>query len=576
VTSTARRWAVSLAAAVGAVCCLVGYYAAGVTYYRAYRIPQGTGIDLLLPEEFTFLGMFAAAGGMAAVLCWLALRGWTGLERAAYRLRDAGWTSALLLATLTLLLSGALRVLVVRHQAVTDDEHTYRFIAQTLRTGSLAAPSPGGDLEFFLEQFVVVDEVRRFGKYPIGHPLGLLLGQVLGFGSVYGSVCAAAGVLLVFETGRRMFGRGTALLAAALYALSPAVLFTGATLLSQTTSTLLTAAATAALARGTAPGSLAVAGVALGLATLARPMPCLLVVAMVATWLLGQRCGARALAAFLVPSGLVSALVLVTNWAQSGHPLSTGYQVFHGLEGGARGTLAMFLAGSAANVTLSFVGNAFRLNAWLFGSPFSLAAVLAAPFRGAGPLLLWGTVASELAYRVLSPKVGVGITGPQYMMEAVPAMCLLAASALAREPVRRGLGGVAGVAGAVLATVVVSTTFFVPPRLRDLAISAAAQEVSARLVAARPAPRVVVFHRTVVPVDSGLSWAYFPRCNAPSLDDDVLFLYLPRRPDAVGQALEMSARRFPDRPAFVLDVRASPPALVPLAAWQDPLAVHQP
>src|SRR5436190_1464178 len=77
-------------------------------------------------------------------------------------------------------LCALIRTEVLRHAVVSDDEHAYQFIAQTLRRGALTAPSPGSDLAFFREQFVVLTPTARFGKYPIGHPLLLAAGQALG------------------------------------------------------------------------------------------------------------------------------------------------------------------------------------------------------------------------------------------------------------------------------------------------------------------------------------------------------------------------------------------------------------
>ena len=64
--------------------------------------------------------------------------------RAPLALREGRLASALAgRGTLSCASSGSGWALRARPRVVTDDEHTYRFIAQTLRTGALIAPSPG-------------------------------------------------------------------------------------------------------------------------------------------------------------------------------------------------------------------------------------------------------------------------------------------------------------------------------------------------------------------------------------------------------------------------------------------------
>src|SRR4029077_95908 len=95
---------------------------------------------------------------------------------------------------------------VLGHAVITDDEHVYRFIAQTLRTGSFVAPSPKEDLVFFQEQFVVLDESVRYGKYPIGHPLLLALGQAVGAEGFVLPAITALLALALARLGRTLFG----------------------------------------------------------------------------------------------------------------------------------------------------------------------------------------------------------------------------------------------------------------------------------------------------------------------------------------------------------------------------------
>jgi hypothetical protein len=73
----------------------------------------------------------------------------------------------------------------------------------------------------------------------------------------------------------------------------------------------------------------------------------------------------------------------------------------------------------------------------------------------------------------------------------------------------------------------------------------------------------VVFHDGIVPWWTRLSWAYYPRCNSPQLDDDVLYLHH----DVGGDLEEARAfwrRRFPDRSAWLFQYVDGRPRLLPL------------
>ena len=173
------------------------------------------------------------------------------------------------------------------------------------------------------------------------------------------------------------------------------------------------------------------------------------------------------------------------------------------------------LAARAMSVAAALVRESF----WLFGWPLSLVPCLFAG-RVPRPWLSWGVLGAELAYRLAAPKAGVGGAGPLYLFEAVPVLCLLAALGI----VRLGRGEAAprvpalrtGLTPALLALTVVSLAMFVPPKLQDLRRMGAAQLEVGRHLRARGIAGAVVFHEGVVPPWTGLSWAYFPRHNAPA------------------------------------------------------------
>jgi hypothetical protein len=545
---------------------IAGFHVLGRAY-DGWRVPQGFGMTHLLPEEVRLLAVFLALGTVALVGLATALLhtrvpdAGLALGRAASRrlpLVAAG-------AALAVLVGGVfVGTALLRDTVVTDDESAYRLIARTLRLGKLVAPSPGTDLEFFREQFVVLTPDRRYAKYPIGHPALLAAGQVVGAERLVVPIVSALTAFPLVLLARHIYGPGVAVAAAALFASSPQVVLTAGTLLSQPLSMLLATAATFFLLSERGTRGLLPAGVLLGFALHVRPLPGALFAVVAVVWLLVTRREPwpRLLLYFGGPVAVGAAGLLVVNAAQAGGPLNSGYQDFHGTGGGAGGIGAL-LGGSSWMVAMSLAAAAARLLAWHTGWPFApLAAASAPPASGRG--LVVGMVGAEIAYRVISPKAGVGITGPVYMLEAVPFFCLLGAGGLLALARRRG-GGERTAASVVLAGAVVNAAMFVPVQIDTISRSAAAHRVLPRLLRQAGVSRAVVFHNGAVPLGAGWSWAYYPPFNGPLLDDDVLHLWMPD-PSLAPAAREVWQRRFPDRPAFWFTYEPQGPRLLQLEA----------
>jgi Dolichyl-phosphate-mannose-protein mannosyltransferase len=563
-----------LLAALAALAAL-SYASVGRVFYDGFHVPQGTGMTHLVPEENTFLLMFIVFGGLALMGLTGALSG-TGVVAALTGMLRAQamrpWPCAMGAAVMAMLASAAVGHFVLGHEAVTDDEHTYQFIAQTLRTGSLRAPSPGTDLSFFREQFVVLTPEARYGKYPVAYPLLLALGQAVGAQGWVGPALTAAIVLCLYVVGAALFDPTVALVAVALAAASPQIVLTGATTLSQPASAACLLGALAALAvaerraeGGTeAVGLLAAAGALLGWGIFVRPLPGVLFAAAAGLHLLWQwrarpwskRIGAAA--AYGVPAAAGVALILLQNRAQSGRFLTSGYQTFHAMGEGQAGILA-FLGGGTADIAMSLAAALARILVWAFGWP--LAPLLAvAAWRLPRTGLLWSMVGAALVYRVLSPKAGVSPTGPVYLYEIVPVLAVLAAAG-ALIVARRT--GTARVAALLVAGLVVSFSMFLPGRLADLALMGLAQRTPHVLLARKGVHHALVFQDAIVPWATRLSWAYYPRHNSPALDDDILFLHVDPS-QSLSAAREMWERRYPDRSAWWFDYAQGAPRLVPL------------
>jgi len=563
-----------LAGLVLALFAILGYDAAGRRFYRGYALPQGYGMDHLLPEELSQIALFLGFGALAMIGLIAALAGSAPAQSAVGLFRQAArrvGALAGLTAAWVFLASWAVSRFVLGHAAISDDEHVYHFIAQTLRTGSLTAPSPGQDLPFFQEQFVVLSEGVRYGKYPIGHPLLLAIGQAVGAEKLVVPALTALLAFALLRLGVTLFSAAPTALALLLLAVSPQVVLTGATLLAQPASAACLALGLAALFTGGRRRNLwlVLSGILFGYGVLIRPLPGALFVPVALLYLATERtqegtgwARARRAALFVAPVVLCVAAFLLVNRLQAGSALTTGYQAFHQTGEGAPGLLRVF-GGDFGVTALSVVGSLLRLNVWLLGWPVSLLFCFF-PSRDPRLKALWGMVAAEAAYRLASPKVGIGGVGPIYLFEVVPLLLLLSAAGL----VWLARGGLvapwrllrpAGLASVVLAGVVTCGAMFLPYRLADLRRMAAAQLVLPRMLAERGITNALVFHDGIVPPWTGLSWAYYPPCNSPGLDDSILHLRMWKQPMA---GYELWKRRFPQRSAWWFGYREGKPALL--------------
>ncbi len=117
-----------------------------------------------------------------------------------------------------------------------EDEVAYLFQARTLARGDLVISTPEPRRAFW--QPFVVDYAptgMRFGKYTIGWPLHLAVGESMGQAWVINAFFGAMTVALAYRLGREIFDEDTGLIAAALTAFSPAALLLNASLMGHTT-----------------------------------------------------------------------------------------------------------------------------------------------------------------------------------------------------------------------------------------------------------------------------------------------------------------------------------------------------
>lgn len=159
-----------------------------------------------------------------------------------------------------------------------EDEITYTWQAKAIARGQLLVPSPPCP-ECFLVPFVVDVNGYRFGKYPLGFPVVLALGEILDIRWLINPILAGVCVWLTYRLVKKLLDEKTALLAAFLLAASPFFLMNAASLLAHPLSLFLALTFVLAwLDSLNQPAKIPVwltvitAGISLGLLALTRPL----------------------------------------------------------------------------------------------------------------------------------------------------------------------------------------------------------------------------------------------------------------------------------------------------------------
>lgn len=559
-----------------AVLCVRGFYGAS-EFYRYFEIVYGIGLHNIHSAELVYFMWFLFFGGIAAVFSAVGLYK-TELPVKAARVFEkaaAGraWPPILLLVSVFGAVV-AFRAFILKDAPIADDESTYVFIAKTLLHGRLTNPIPE-DKAFFANQFVVMNDHGWFGKYPVGHPLLLAAGEALGTHYLVGPLITCFALWVTYLIGLKMFDRKTALLCMCLLATSPHFLWTGATLLSQTTSTLcmlLGVLFTIFFHESKRARFGFAAGFFFAYAIAARPLPgVLFIFAAFAVAVFQKQKGAaffrhlKSNARYLAPVALLGAaavaFLLFVNFKQTGDILKSGYHAVHGAGMGVT-------TEKSGQTALSVAGSLLRQNFWLFGWPLSLLFVWFMP-KNRYRLLVVSMIAAEYLYRVLAPKTVVSTTGPIYVTEIVPLLALATAAGmieLKKKLEKKGFANAGkGIVSVVCASAVISLMCFWPVHLRSIKRGSDVWAAPFETLKAQNIDKALIFADNMAFPRLGVTWAYFPPNPSPSLDDDILFVRIPKDAPSVLSAMwDFKKRRYPDRPAWVLQFLDAKPTLIPL------------
>ncbi|MBC8332923.1 MAG: glycosyltransferase family 39 protein, partial [Anaerolineae bacterium] len=147
---------------------------------------------------------------------------------------------ALILSALAILITGWIALNIFKGIPHLEDEFAYVWQAQVIARGELTTPSSDNP-KSFLVPFVVDHNGQRFGKYPLGWPVMLSLGERLGLRAWVNPLLAGLGIWLTYRLGKKLLNERIGLLAAALLLSSPFFLMNSSTLLSHAWGLVLSA-----------------------------------------------------------------------------------------------------------------------------------------------------------------------------------------------------------------------------------------------------------------------------------------------------------------------------------------------
>jgi len=406
--------------------------------------------------EVRGLVVLAIATGLAVVL---GARVDSGLARAqALLLRPPPRPFALLMAVLTFAAAAFLARYCFAGQPFTTDEMAQQWHARILLSGHLSAV-PEAHREFFNTAPVFDRDGRWFSQYPVGGPALIALGLLFDVAWLVNPVLIGLATWSLYRFIAAAFDDLTARITTLLFALSPMVLIMAASQMNHVpvlSFTLLALASLAEWDRADDPARqrrhAAVAGVALGLVALVRPLDAAVVGAVVlgfAVWRAREsRERRRSLVTQLLAGAVPVALLLWVNARTTGSPLLFGYEALNGPEHG----LGFHVDPTGRMHTpehglVLISGYLMRLSRYLFEWPLPGVPVVIAGLLSLSRPSRWDVVLAALAAGVLGAYAAYWFdgffAGPRFLFTAVPAFVCFAArapgavAASVRQPIAR-------------------------------------------------------------------------------------------------------------------------------------------
>lgn len=356
------------------------------------------------------------------------------------------------------------------------DEMAQLLHAKAFAAGRLALPPPAPP-EAFLITHTWVTDAGWISQYPPGQTVLFALGLLAGVPWLVNPLLGGAGAVGVYFAARGLYGRGTARAAAVLWAVSPWVLFMSASYLNHVGAVTFGLAAWALVwgPRERRPWHYVLAGLAIGVATVTRPLDGVAAAAPILVWMTLERRWRGA--PWVVLGGLpIAVLWGYVNWRLHGHPLTLGYSVLYDAEHGMGFHMDPWGQPFTPWVALSNLGVALkRLNIYLYEWP--IPALL--------PLAVWAVAARRrrrsdvvLAVALLAAPAlyffywhSGFFLGPRFYYAIAPALVIATARAwrwgwaVARRAPRRWADWRATLAGGALIVIVWGWAGILPSRI---------------------------------------------------------------------------------------------------------------
>lgn len=325
---------------------------------------------------------------------------------------------------------------------ITDDENAYVMQAKIIEGGHIFAPEPPVEKSFG-NWFIITNGVFT-GKYTIGYPVLLAIGNII-TGVYYAApvLFSLLTIILVYFTGKKLFDRKTALLAAFFLAVSPFFLVNSATLLSHSTSLFFLALFAWLFFTGLEKKEpLAIicglaAGAAIGMAFNIRQLTAMgfgFPFALWLIWLLFRKKWNRLL--FIIPCGAGFAVFLIfTIWYNlkiSGSPFTFPFNVYDPTERIGFGAMLTNLRYTHTPFRgfQNFIVSFFRYNQWFLGMPVSFIFLFPFFFKrrfSTGTRWCLAISGSFILAYMFYYSPGIPDTGPVYYFELLLPVTLLSA-----------------------------------------------------------------------------------------------------------------------------------------------------
>ncbi len=500
---------------------VVAIHAVGLVFMQGWALDLGS-LVLPVPRLAVLFGLQATLGAAAVAL---AARAWADRLPGA-RIAD-GWvaipdrTWCVVGSAAAFVSALAVHALVLRGMSVTDDESAYLFMARTLATGHLTAPSP--EPRLFFDRAFMINDGRLYAQYFLGWPALLAPFAAVGLDGLANPLCFAAMVPGVFLVLRRLGAVGgtaadgalAARVGVVLCVTSPMLVLSAATRMSHASCALALVWCAWFALRSRDPGSAwythAGVGLCFAVAFFIRPLSAVGAgLPLLVAWGLGVFVSRRPrdVLAFVVPAAALAACFLLVNLVQNGGITVVSYQrmIDYARDNGFRFShfhpdtdvvVAGFRSyGLIYGVALNAVGM-LRL-AWdLFGWPFGLALAALAGLRGERGLV----TASWVCFFVCSlfqVDAGVDAFGPVHFAEAAPGLLMGAALAVQRAHRLFATGtSLPSLQAAPMATLVslvaVGLLVYAPVRAGAMRRMSAEVEAPFRLVASSGITDAVIF-----------------------------------------------------------------------------------